>query len=750
VLASSFLVGCGLAFGDLTAAQSGTVLSEQRISETEGGFGGALDPDDRFGSAVALLGDLDGDGVSEIAVGTPYDDDGGLDKGAVWILFLRADGTVRTQTKISDTRGGFGGVIGTIDFFGTCVAGLGDLNGDGIGDLAVGVPNDNDRGAVWILFLDTDGTVQSERKIAGRDSREDFFGRSVANLGDFDGDGIVDLAVGANGDDDGGMQHGALWILLLNADGTVKSEQKISETSGGGAGELAQLGYFGYSATSLGDLDRDGTGDVAVGEIYDDEGGSDRGAVWILFLEPDGTLKDAHKLSAPSGVSRYFGVEVKSLGDLDGDGNPELAASSRSIVWILFLAADGTAKSIQSIGEGRGGFEGHLEPGDYFGDGLENIGDLDGDGNGDLAVGAIGDGGALQGALWILFLGGPRVCVNLDFETEDDLVTPLVNGQHIDAEFGSVVALSSTGPNAGLAIFDSTPGGPNDPSQDRDLLVDTGNILILQTENLPPDANDVFPRPNDDEDGGTIVFECVTALEPQSLRLIDLDAGDGATQVELRDAAGRRRTYTVPSNWTGDRALSQPGQGVLDLTTLAPQPGFGSTASAVEDPGFAPAEVVRIEVRLDGSGGLDDLSVCLASARRASARIRNGTGVNPTILSATSMPVLGTSWEACLDCPSLTGAVSGLALLEVRRAGAAGRFSPFGEVLIGGAVVYRTSRAYTATPSSFTCPIPYDLSLCGLELHVQALCIGTSSPSGPKLRAASGLLSNAVDLVLGF
>ncbi len=69
-------------------AQPGTVLSHQKISDTEGGFTGILDNNDTFGRSVASLGDLDGDGVSDLAVGAFWDDDGGTDRGAVWVLFL--------------------------------------------------------------------------------------------------------------------------------------------------------------------------------------------------------------------------------------------------------------------------------------------------------------------------------------------------------------------------------------------------------------------------------------------------------------------------------------------------------------------------------------------------------------------------------------------------------------------------------------------------------------------------------------
>ena len=416
-----------------TTPIDGQVGDEQKISATSGGLTGPLDGFDLFGHGVASIGDLDGDGINDLAIGAYQDDDGGSSRGAVYILFLNADGTVRAEQKISDTAGGLTATLDDTDQFGRNIAAVGDLDGDGLTDIAVGAFRDDDggsnRGAVHILFLNADGTVRAEQKISDTagglvaslsDGVE--FGRDVAGVGDVDGDGINDLAVGSTQDNDGGTDRGAVYILLLNADGTVKDEQKISSTQGGLTGPLDDDDEFGSGVAGIGDLDSDGVPDLVAAAHQDDDGATGTGALYVLLLNADGTVKSEQKISATSGglladlsSGDTFGAGVTATGDLDGDGVVDLlvgapgddgGASSTGAAHVVFLNADGTVKAEREISATAGGLTGPLEGFDSFGYAVAALGDLDGDGTISIAVGAHGDddGAGSAGAVYVLEL----------------------------------------------------------------------------------------------------------------------------------------------------------------------------------------------------------------------------------------------------------------------------------------------------------------------------------------------------------
>ncbi|MCK4414823.1 MAG: FG-GAP repeat protein [Candidatus Eisenbacteria sp.] len=410
----------------LTLYPNGLVHSHRKISDTVGGFTGTLDDYDYFGSAIACAGDLNGDGVTDLFVSAPGDDDGSTNAGAVWVLFLNSDRTVLAHQKLSRTAGGLPWYI---DGIGSSVTSIGDRDGDGVLDCAVGAEEFSGGGAVWILYLNSNGTAKDALEIRemyggfeGELDPNDRFGAGVASVGDLNGDGAGDLMVGAILDDDGGANRGAAWVLFFDDQECVIHEQKISDTEGTlAAPPNPPWSDYGSALALLGDVDGDGVSDVAVGasgEWY----GSNRGAVWVLFLNSDGTVKDHQKINDMVGGftgdlddDDLFGNSLAGLGDLDGDMVPDLAVCAPGdddlepncgAVWVLFLTANGTVKSHQKISGGSGNFTGLIEGGDHFGSSATWLEDLELDTVGALAVGAIDDddGGTSFGAVWVLFL----------------------------------------------------------------------------------------------------------------------------------------------------------------------------------------------------------------------------------------------------------------------------------------------------------------------------------------------------------
>jgi len=372
---------------------SGAPHSQLQFGDVTPGFTGDLAVSDLFGSALAPVGDLNGDGTIDFAVGAPGDDHGGPSRGAVWILLRDADGDLIGQHAIRSGEAAMAALTDN-ERIGSALACLGDLDGDGRPELAVGGnPGAGALGTVRILSLAADGSVHHEQRISeslagfgGDLDLGDRFGSSLGTLGDFDGDGVADLAVGASGDDDGGSNSGALWLLFLDTDASVLSELKISRTSGGFGGGLTNGDNLGSAVCRIGDLDSDGVDDLAVGASAGVGGVGANGALFVLFLNANGTVR-AQQLVTYSPNQAGFGSAAVPLGDLDGDGVLDLAvgaATATGTVFVLFLNADGTVRAQHGIQ----GEISSLTSGDRLGTSLAALGDLDGDGYDDFLVGA--------------------------------------------------------------------------------------------------------------------------------------------------------------------------------------------------------------------------------------------------------------------------------------------------------------------------------------------------------------------------
>ena len=154
------------------------------------------------------------------------------------------------------------------------------------------------------------------------------FGQSVAGLGDVNGDGAVDIVVGApleNGGVDHGIRRGAVYVMFLKpgGGGAVAGEQKIDSVVGGLVSDIRDEDEFGISVSSMGDIDGDGIPDFVVGAHRDSESGYRQGSVQLVLLHSDGTVKKNVKLRSgdvPGGRVEdedSFGMGLAALRDFE-------------------------------------------------------------------------------------------------------------------------------------------------------------------------------------------------------------------------------------------------------------------------------------------------------------------------------------------------------------------------------------------------------------------------------------------------
>ena len=384
--------------------------------------------DDIFGSSIANIGDLNGDGITDIAVGASGDNGDGSSRGAIHIMFMNSNGTVSDIIEINDTTPN-GPDLSNVDTFGSSIANIGDLNNDGITDIAVGASGDNgggsSRGAIHIMFMNSNGTVSDIIEINDTTPNgpnladSDYFGLSIANIGDLNGDGITDIAAGIRVDDSG-FTRGAIHIMFMNSNGTVSDTIEINSNTTNGP-DLSNGDNFGSSIANIGDLNNDGITDIAVGASGDNGGGSNRGAVHIMFMNSDGTISDTIEINGttPNGPDLSnrdtFGSSIANIGDLNNDGITDIAVgasrdgvttNNRGDAHILFMNSNGTVSYTIGINDNTANSP-VLTDGSRFGISIANIGDLNNDGVTDIAVGARNDSyGALYnlGAIHIMFM----------------------------------------------------------------------------------------------------------------------------------------------------------------------------------------------------------------------------------------------------------------------------------------------------------------------------------------------------------
>ncbi len=346
----------------------------------------------RYGYSVASAGDVNGDGYSDVIIGAYRYPAGGLSQSGKAYVYLGGSGGLGSTPWTAQ-----GDMIDA--YFGYSVAGAGDLNGDGFGDVVIGAaaytnPQVNE-GRVYIYLGSTQGLGANPSLTIEMNHSEGRFGSCVAGAGDVNGDGYSDVIAGTwYWSGDGSLTEEGRVDVFLGMAGSVGLHETPTFTR---YGESAHA-FLGRSVAGAGDVDGDGFGDVIVG-AYGKRAYYDReGEVRVYRGVADGIEDDPVWDIFEGSEYAYLGYSVASAGDVNLDGYSDIVVSAAG----LTDGEDNEGKVRVYLGGSAGpadtpawGVEGNEED-LYFGTCVANAGDADGDGFPDLAVSTVDYDGAYQ------------------------------------------------------------------------------------------------------------------------------------------------------------------------------------------------------------------------------------------------------------------------------------------------------------------------------------------------------------------
>jgi hypothetical protein len=392
-----------------------------------------------LGASVASLGDVNGDGFSDVAVGAPTYDNGQADEGRAFVYYGSATGPAATASWIAESNqagalfattvaaagdvnadnfsdfiigaplfhngqseegrafvyhGGSGGLAAAPSWtaeislpgahFGASVATAGDVNGDGFSDVVVGAPTSNNNDGEALVYHGSAGglaTTSAWTKRGLLNSGENL-GASVATAGDVNGDGFADVIVGA-----------PLWNLRFGAVYVYQGSQAgLASTNSWSWNGYDQNDQRGFSVATAGDVNGDGFSDVIVGAPFADGDGTrvNAGRASVFDGAGDGPSAAATWSKGGDQASAGFGVSVASAGDVNGDGFSDVIVGDNLFdngqvdegrAYVFEGSITGLATTPAWIVESN-------QAGAQFGYSVAGVGDVDGDGFADVIVGA--------------------------------------------------------------------------------------------------------------------------------------------------------------------------------------------------------------------------------------------------------------------------------------------------------------------------------------------------------------------------
>ena len=333
----------------------------------------------KFGASVAAV-DVNGDGYDDLLAGAPVYDDGLGGGGAVFVYHGSPSGPAAVPTLILSA-----GQPGAE--FGRSVAAAGDVNGDGYADVIVGAPGYDDaffnEGKVFVYLGSATGLDSAPVWTATGGQSDAWFGYSVGSAGRVAGGPFSSVIVGAPMYDNGEPNEGRVLVYQGSAAGpggaaswTFESDQAFAES--------------GRAVSPAGDTNADGYDDVVVGAPLFDNGEMDEGKIWLFSGSPAGLQVTPSFTAEGQQAGAMLGSALASAGDVSGDAIDDLvvgapgydngfANNGRVLLYIGGAGGSAPRPVLQ--------FEADQANSGYGG-ALAAVGDVNGDGRGELLIGA--------------------------------------------------------------------------------------------------------------------------------------------------------------------------------------------------------------------------------------------------------------------------------------------------------------------------------------------------------------------------
>ena len=463
------------------------------LDGTNGLVVNGIDADDQSGRSLGAAGDVNGDGIDDIIIGAPFSDPGGVSGAGESYVLFGATGGFSASFDLSDLDGSNGFVINGVaadDFAGSAVNGAGDINGDGIDDIIVGATGAdlyavNERGKSYVIFGDVSigatGTVElsslndTNGVVVNGDSADHYSGYSVSSAGDINGDGIDDFVIGAPLAEPGSPPQpaGGESYVIFGAPNIGASNpiniSTLNSANGFRLNGTDSNDSSGRIVSAAGDVNGDGIADLLIAARFADGVGNnvpDSGESYVVFGASDvgsGNL-DLSSLNGANGfvingvaAGDSAGGGLGGGGDVNGDGFDDIVIgapyamdgdSATGVSYVIFGGSN-VGSVVNFDLSSLDGSNGLILPGvsesDFSGTSVNIVGDVNGDGFGDILIGANGVDPITnnEGASYLVFGGDFSGAVTHQGTTGDDILNGtagadvMIGGLGVDVLVGS-------------------------------------------------------------------------------------------------------------------------------------------------------------------------------------------------------------------------------------------------------------------------------------------------------------------------